>query len=240
MKFLSKIKNVARKAVVTGMIVLVALGGVSVYSNAQASNITLGGAKDCDSNAVIYCGAGTLSTLQNKYQNGVSGHNTANSIHNIYSYFGISAGDINSMGQFAVAGEVYKDGTVKVNGQVVATGATTAGRLSIPGSTKVTSNGTTFYKRPPSVSFVSSPLSAYVVMKNGVFQFAILASCGNPVTAHPKLPTPTRKPTPMPTRKPTPTPTRKPYPTPTNKPYPTPTPTCTPTPTPYVTYPSHW
>jgi hypothetical protein len=140
------------------------------------------------------------------------------------------------MGQYVVAGEVYKDGTVKVNGQVVATDAITAGRQNISGSTKVTTNGTTFYRRPPSVSFVSSPLSAYVVMKNGVFQFAILASCGNPVSAHPKLPTPTHKPTPTPTRKPTPT--YKPLPTPTHKPYPTPTPICTPTP--YVPYPSHW
>src|SRR6185437_13986826 len=146
-------KSFTKRIILTGLIVAAAIVSVAFQSNAQA-------AQNCDNNAVMYCGASNISTLQNKYHNGVSGHNTANSIQHIYSYFGISGGDINSMGQYAVAGEVYRDGTVKVDGKVVATDAWTAGRENISGSTKVTYAGTTFYKRRPAVSFVSSPLSA--------------------------------------------------------------------------------
>jgi uncharacterized repeat protein (TIGR01451 family) len=88
----------------------------------------------------------------------------------------------------AVAGYVTKTGNVYANGELVATGAITAGRSYIAGSTKVTYNGTTFYKRAPSVSFTSSSIKAYVVMVNGKFSHAILASCGNPVVATPKSP----------------------------------------------------
>ena len=38
------------------------------------------------------------------------------------------------------------------------------------GSTKVTAGSVTFFKRPPSVSFASSPLDAFVVMNNGMVE----------------------------------------------------------------------
>jgi len=101
----------------------------------------------------------------------------------------------------AVAGSVTKSGDVLVNGNIVATNALTAGRQSIPGSTTKTYNGTTFYERPPSVSFLVDSLSAFVVMTGNHFDFAILSSCGNPVVgvATTPLPTPTPTPTPVPT-----------------------------------------
>lgn len=68
---------------------------------------------------------------------------------------------------------------------LVATNAMTAGRQNMPGSTQMTSDDTVFFKRPPSVSFQSSSLPAFVVMNNGRFDFAIIASCGNPVNATP-------------------------------------------------------
>src|SRR6185437_10332024 len=199
MKFLKLLKNTTLHAFIICIVIIIA-GASFATDSAQAANISLGGPRDCNSNAVMYCGAGSVNTVQSKYHNGVSGHNTASSIQHIYNYFGISSGDINSMDSYTVAGNVYKDGNVKVNGKIVATHAWTAGRQNIAGSTKITYAGTTFYKRQPSVSFVSNPLAAYVVMKNGVFQFAILASCGNPVSARPVIPTPTHKPTPTPTQ----------------------------------------
>jgi len=214
MKFLSGIKNSTRKNLVICLLVTAGIVSVATHNSAQAANISLASG-DCNSNAVLYCGAGSVSALQNKYKNGVPSHNTAKSIHDIYNYFGISASDINSMSQYVVAGEVYIDsannGSVEVNGKVVATNVWTAGRQA--GGTKIISDGTTFYRRHPAVSFESNPLSAYVVMKNGVFQFAVLSSCGNPVAGTPKkqpTPTPTKKPTPKPTRKPTPTATPTP------------------------------
>ncbi len=188
MKFLSKFKNLSRKVVATVAVAAVAATGVVVFNNAHAANLSLNTAKDCDYNAVMYCGAGSVSQLQSNYAHGVSGRNTYYSIQDIYHYFGISSSQISGMSTTAVAGTVTKSGNVYVGNTLVATGATTAGRMNIPGSTQVKYGATTFYKRPPSVSFRSNSLAAYVVMVNGKFQFAILASCGNPVVATPKTP----------------------------------------------------
>jgi hypothetical protein len=143
----------------------------------QAGALSISSARDCDSNAVINCGALTTKELQTRYsQKGVA---------TIYNHFGITATDIKNVGTTAVAGQVQKDGDVVVNGAVVATGAITAGRENISGSTKVTSGSTTFYKRAPSVSFRPNALSAFVIMENGQFKYAILGACGNPVSAKP-------------------------------------------------------
>jgi hypothetical protein len=81
---------------------------------------------------------------------------------------------------------VTKDGNVFVDGQsrAVASNAVTGGRQNIAGSTVVNFQGVTFYQRPPSVSFQQSSLPAFVSMKNGSFQFAVIASCGNAVRAN--------------------------------------------------------
>jgi len=143
--------------------------------------------KNCDANAVVWCGADTTSQLAGLYNSG-DGHNSAASIHNIYQWFGISSSDVTSMGTYTVEGSVAKNGDVYVGGTLVATGAVTGGRLNISGSTQRVQNGTTFYTRTPSVSFLQGSLTAMVVMKDGVFQFAVLHSCGNPVKATPKKP----------------------------------------------------
>lgn len=93
---------------------------------------------------------------------------------------------------------------------MVATGALTGGRQDISGSTREDVGGTVFFVRPPSVSFASSPLSAFVVMVNGQFKFAIIASCGNAVKATPVAPAPKPAPKPAPTPAPKPTPTPPP------------------------------
>lgn len=144
-------------------------------------------AADCDSNAVMRCGASSVTQVANKY-NGGDTVNSAASIQHIYSSFGIGAADIQAMGSTAQMGTVTKGGDVFIGDRQVASNAVTAGRQNMAGSTRHMNQGTIFFTRPPSVSFVSSPLTAFVVMKNGVFQFAILVSCGNPVIGHPKQP----------------------------------------------------
>ena len=155
-------------------------------------------------NEVVWCGVSNVSRIQHVYRYG-DGHNTAASIQAVYSYFGISQSDINSMSSNAVVGKVDKNGDVIVNGKIVATRGVTAGRQYITGSTKVIHDGVMFYKRPPSISFTSNSLDAFVVMHNGRFLFAILSSCGNAVVAVPvPAPTPTPTPTPAPSNLPKP------------------------------------
>lgn len=191
------------RGMISGAVVgMLAIGILQVVPTAGA--LSLNSKRDCDNNAVIHCGALSTKEVQERYaQEGVAA---------IYDYFGIKAAHINTIDTTAVAGQVTKDGKVLVKGKTVATGAMTAGRQDIPGSAKVAHQGVTFYARPPRVSFKSSPLAAFVVMKDGQFSYAILASCGNPVIATPvKLIKPTPKPTPTP---PTPTPPSPTQPTP--------------------------
>lgn len=163
--------------------------GVSAFV-LPASAMSLPTSCNDATNEVIWCGAATPSQLIADYNHGTS-HNSAASIENIYSYFHITPSDINNMMSTAVSGVVTKSGDVLVNGKVVAKDAITAGREMISGSFKAIHQGTVFYVRPPSVSFIPNSLNAFVVMKDGSFEFAILSSCGNPVGAVPVPVTPT-------------------------------------------------
>ncbi|MDB5186026.1 MAG: hypothetical protein JWL85_549 [Candidatus Saccharibacteria bacterium] len=166
------------------------IAAVIMAPTAFAANVKFNSARDCDGNAMLYCGAMNIPELQTK-------HKSAKNIDQMYAYFGISDADIKALGSTAVAGKVGKDGKVTVNGKVVATNAISGGRQPIRGSSKVTHQGVTFYNSRTQTSFLSSNLDAYVVMKNGKFDFAILAACGNAVKATP-VPTPTPKPKPQP------------------------------------------
>jgi hypothetical protein len=191
-------------SVLVGIVIFLTL--VSLWGPAGQA-LTLGSSRDCDSNAVIRCGALNFTELQNR--------STQTGATEIYASFGISAQDINNMPNTAVEGIVTNKNNVwihrssglcpvidqnSLNSQtqqavldnpnlcLVATNAMTAGRQNISGSTSMTSSGVTFFMRPPSVSFVSSSLPAFVSMDNGQFDFAIIASCGNPVMATPVTP----------------------------------------------------
>jgi len=198
---------------------------VVVSSRVGAQAVTFNSARNCDSNAVINCGAMSVSELQSKYLKD-------SSIVAIYEYFGVNAQAVKDMSTTAVAGSVTKSGNVVVNGKVVATNGVTAGRQNQTGSTAVNFRNVTFYKRTPAVSFQQDALDAFVAMNNGRFSFAVIASCGNVVSA-----TAVATPTPTPTPKPTPTPTAHttPTPKPTPKPKPSPTPSSTPSPSPTPT-----
>ncbi|HSX00310.1 MAG TPA: hypothetical protein VLH38_04705 [Patescibacteria group bacterium] len=150
---------------------------MSLRSTTPAHATSVSGSRDCTANSVIECGALSTIELQQKYgQSGVA---------DIFAAFGISGQDITNLTTTAVAGHVLKNGQVQVNGRTVATGAITAGRQNIPGSTRAIHGGVAFYERSPDVSFRSDSLSAFVAMRDGEFQFAILGTCGNPVMATP-------------------------------------------------------
>lgn len=177
--------------------------------------MTIDSARDCDANAVIHCGARSFLEVRNRSQNA--------GVMQIFGAFGISSQDIkdnfDNSAPDAVEGVVTNKNNVWIHRSsglcpsssptsqlerdnpnlcLVATNAMTTGRQNMPGSTQDSSGGVTFYRRPPSVSFQSASLPAFVVMNNGKFDFAIIASCGNPVTATPVAPPKQTKPQPAP------------------------------------------
>ncbi len=148
-------------------------------SPAAASSDSSASARNADANAMIYNGAYSKAELLQKLHNG-DGIHSATQLQHEYHSRGASLADIQSPN--TVNGIVTRTGNVLVGDKVVATGATSYGRCN---------NGacstTQLYNRPTSTSFQTSELAAYVVMKSGKFQYAIIKSCGNLVRAIPKM-----------------------------------------------------
>ncbi len=174
----AKIKH-TKKTFITSLAGLVLAFGL--IAAPAASALTIGGPSDCnDNNAIVNCGVHSSAAVMSAYQGKAY-------IRAVYAYFGINNADIANLQASNVSGSVTKSGNVFIDGQSkpVATNAITAGQANMPGSTRVDSQGAIFFVRPPSVSFQQDSLPAFVAMKNGQFQFAIIASCGNPVKATP-------------------------------------------------------
>lgn len=170
--------------------ILASISGVLVASKVTHADYAHG---DCDTNAVIRCGVAEEGELRDDYRTNQGGN-----VQAVYREFGIN--DEAAMTNM-VAGRVTKSGEVWVGNEKVATGAMTAGRVNMPGSTPILSGQ--FFKRAPSVSFLSDSLDALVKMNDGQFAFAVINACGNPVTATP-TPKPPKTPpaTPPKTKKP--------------------------------------
>lgn len=174
---------------------LAILSGLFVSTGAQAA------VKDCDANAIMWCGAYGKTEWAYKVVGG-DGHNSAANLQAIYKSYGVSMDQM----KLASDGTVTKSGKVMVGGKVVATDAKSIGRQFMEGSVK--QNG--LWLRSTSVSFKNDQLDAFVYVKDGVFQWAVIKACGNVVIATP-VPKPTPKPKPVPvTPEATPTPTPTP------------------------------
>jgi uncharacterized repeat protein (TIGR01451 family) len=149
------------------------LGVVALASPASAET------RECGDNAIIRCGAMSASELKNEYSKNDRG------LKKIFSHYNIEASDITASGS-AKTGYVHTDGTVTVDGKVVATNAYTIGRSGSLGGKKVDANGWTVYE---GADRLKSTLSAFVFFNaDGTFKSAVLKVCGNPVKATPKKP----------------------------------------------------
>lgn len=185
--------------IIVGLSVAMIAFGVILSASASALSITA--SRDCDDNAVIKCGAMSINELKQKYA-------STEGAPTIFKHFDIGSREIASLtNSNTIEGKVTKGGRVVVGDKTVATGAITAGRQNMEGSTAVTRNGLTFYERTPSASFQANSLKAFVVTdKDGAYLFAVIAGCGNPVRATPVPPKEEPKPTPPPVQPITPTP----------------------------------
>lgn len=166
------IKNISSHfiSIIASLAVSVGLFSVLLAPTASAK---IDNTPDCDSVAIIKCGAFSESALKKAYDKDSYGD-----IEKVYDEFDISRSDLSGF----ESGIVYRNGDVKVDGKVVATGAMTAGRNY--GGTKISgTKGAGTY----SVSkFVDEGQTAFVKMEDGKFVFAIVKACGNPVSAKPK------------------------------------------------------
>ncbi len=158
-----------------------ALGGFVMFGQAQASSNP--------DNDIIRGGVSNGADFAAKCNADAPGD-----LHNIYGWYRIGCNDP------VVEGQSCRNGTVSVNGRVVADNAQSEGRLPISGSHPISINGHTYYETPNSAAFLSECIPALVALDgNGNFMHAVLKPCGNPIYAHSVAPAPQPHPTPTPT-----------------------------------------
>ena len=155
----------------------VAVLAVVGYNYVQGDSSYATEVRECGDNAIMRCGAMTAAELKSKYDANDRG------TKGIFTHYNISATDVANAGS-AKTGYVHPNGTVTVDGKVVATDAYTVGRHASLGGNKVNAGGTIVYE---GADRLKSSLSAFVFFNaDGSFKSAVLKVCGNPVRATPK------------------------------------------------------
>jgi hypothetical protein len=151
---------------------------IAVCLIAPATALASSQPRDADANAMMFNGAYSRDEFVQKLTHG-DGHTSAATLQAEYAKYGVTVASIKSNN--IVNGTVTKEGRVIVAGKTVATDANSFGRSYMAGSVRVGD----LWRRPTSVSFAQQSLPAYVSIKNGHFNFAIIKSCGNVVVATP-------------------------------------------------------
>lgn len=154
-----------------GALLLLASSALAINGLNRTSNAAdVDNSPDCDTVAIIKCGAFSKQKVLDKMSGDVT---------KTFAALGISRSDVKNA--HFESGTVWRDGRVTVGGKTVATNAMTASR-NYKCARHITSNTCTMLPQ----HFVTAGQTALVAMKNGVFQFAVIKPCGNPVKATPK------------------------------------------------------
>jgi len=188
MNIISKLKRAARIGLVFGVF-SAAIAGAGLIANHTAPVAANG---TCDKVNVIYCGlSGTTTSaniiaLKTAYDNNTSEHTPPyHDVKAIFYFVGADQNLIDTMNTSnTVAGLVYRNGNVTVNGVVIATNAKVAARFSVPGAVAIP--GTNAYLRTTTSSFAFNSEPAIIRLDaNGNMLFAAITACGNAVQATP-------------------------------------------------------
>ena len=172
-KHLSRL--VSKPVLIAAALLAVGIAGFGVH------RVTAQVVQDCSNNSIIKCGAQTPTEFINK----VEANNPAD-LQDIYSAYTLTPDKYSSFEQTAKMGTAYKNGTIVVDGQTVATDSWSIGREKKPYSTDDVINGHTYYKSYSKDVFAVDSIPAMVYFNDqGNIQFAVLTACGNPMGGTP-------------------------------------------------------
>lgn len=177
------LKNANKKklalGITAGVVLTVAGTWGALFASTKIAEAKM--ARDCDNNAIMYCGAVNTGEFADKYKK-----NSTGDLDNIYAHYGLSPSELSRFQKTAKMGYVTKSGNVVLNGKVVGTSAQSVGRQNIGHSSKVKIGSKTYYQRATSTSFLSNSIPAMIMMNGEQVEFVALTSCGNPVKSTPK------------------------------------------------------
>lgn len=169
------IRNVFKKYVFLLAFAILATAGVVGYGQYQSKQAAE--AASCDSNNIVYCGV-NMDNLYSAYNNldGVG--------RSAFNHAGVQSSKFNQLKQCVI----HRNGTVTINGAVVADNAFTYGRQNITrngGSTQIPGGA---WMRSPNVSFAAgvNSIASYCHMDGAEFKWGIIGECGNPIKATPR------------------------------------------------------
>lgn len=176
--------------------------GLAIVAFAVGTLLNLNGsnaaASDCSANAIMKCGASDPGTFVNKVRSGNDG--TQNDLATIYAAYGLTADKYDRFATTSKAGTAYKDGRIVVDGKVVATNASSIGRVQKNGDHAKVIGGTTYWEGSNQTAFASDSIPVQVMFDgNGTMEFAVLFDCGNPMSGTVTPPPPPPPPAPTPT-----------------------------------------
>ncbi len=132
--------------------------------------------QDCSTNSVVRCGASSAADLIAKIR-----ANNPNDLQAIYSHFKLTPDKYDAFIREAKMGMAYRNGEIKVDGQVVAKDAWSLGREQKSYSQPYRIGEAT-YHRSDSTEVLKQDLPVIVWFNDrGLLEIAILAACGNPM-----------------------------------------------------------
>jgi PKD repeat protein len=145
------------------------------------NKVFAGPIRDCSANSIDYknlnggCGATSPKEFIKDVQD-----NNPNDLKAIYSDFGLVSSDYSKFVSTARMGMAYKNGTIVVDGQTVATNAWSIGRDHFSYSVPYKINGKTYYKSADTKVLLSNIPVMVLFNSKGEMQFAVMTACGNP------------------------------------------------------------
>jgi len=136
-------------------------------------------AADFSANAIMKGGASSPSDFISKVRSGNGG--TQRDLASIYAAYGLTSADYNRFVSSAQPGTAFKNGTIVVNGRMVATNSKSIGRSKKAHSTPKMIAGTTYWEDTAQNVFLSNSIPVWVLFNaQGAMQFAVMGNCGNP------------------------------------------------------------
>lgn len=157
---------------VSALSLLATFGLASHRADAQAM------VQDCTTNSIIRCGASSPADLIAKIK-----ANNPNDLQTIYSHFKLTPDRYEAFAKEAKMGMAYRNGEIKVDGQVVAKDAWSLGRDKTSYSRAYSISGApATYQRSDSTDVLKEDLPVMVWFNDrGLLEIAVLAACGNPM-----------------------------------------------------------
>ena len=143
-------------------------------------------AAGCDDYAIMYCGATSPQQFINKINN--DGHHTDHKA--VYADFGLVPSEYGKFVNSAKQGTLRENGDIVVGGTVVGRSTMNVGRVHDSNfNQRVTINGHEYWGGPFGSTYHANTADVMVMFNDqGVMQFAVINSCGNPQRIVPNRP----------------------------------------------------